>query len=83
LERLHLQELESEEDYSHLASLTKLTELKIWRGIASPKILQLPTSLQVLSIDLPENEEESDFMNKSFSEEAIKRFPNLYQRFFG
>jgi hypothetical protein len=83
LERLHLQELESEEDYSHLASLTKLTELKIWRGIASPKILQLPTSLQVLSIDLPENEEESDFMNKSFSEEAIKRFPNLYQWFFG
>jgi Leucine-rich repeat (LRR) protein len=83
LERLHLRELESEEDYTHLASLTKLTELKIWCGLASPKILQLPTSLQVLSIDLSENEEESDFMEKSIAEKAIKRFPNLYQWFFG
>jgi hypothetical protein len=71
LERLHLAAIESEDDYGHIAGMTKLTELQIRPGrIESPKILHLPTSLQVLHLDLPD---------EKFIEELKKRLPNLYK----
>jgi hypothetical protein len=82
LESLHFKAPESSEDYNHLASLTNLTELKIRRGIASPNILMLPTSLQVLSIDLSDEDDGYEF-EKSIAAELKQRFPYLYSAFFG
>lgn len=71
--------VDDEGAYDVISSFTKLTELQIWHGILSPKVLNLPTSLQKLSLSTmkPKLETNIGEDNEALIAQMLERLPNL------
>jgi hypothetical protein len=65
-----------DDDCDHLSVLTNLTKLRIPNTMDSPKLLQLPTSLKELSLQLYK-----PMASQSVSVEIEARLPNLYKSY--
>lgn len=78
LEHLEFCRLDNEDSYEYFSGLTNLTELRIDVGIGSPKMVNLPTSLQDLWLDLSNDPKNSDQEVVDSVERLKAKLPYLY-----